>query len=452
MQAVTDKRSLSLSATGPLYGRIAVPGDKSISHRALMFGALAVGETRVRGLLTGEDVLATAAALRAMGAQIEISGTDAVIHGVGVGGLMQPDDVIDCGNSGTSARLLMGLLATHPLTVTMTGDASLRSRPMGRVTTPLSRFGARFEGADDRLPITVIGSDEPLPSHYDLPVPSAQVKSAILLAGLNTPGRTSVREPKPTRDHSEQMLRQFGVDVATERQPDGSALISLQGQCELTATEIDVPGDISSAAFPMVAALITPGSDVTIEGVGLSETRDGLLTAVRQLGGNVTVERNPANGEPVGTIRIRASALRANTIPAELAPLMIDEYPILMVAAALAEGVTEMHGLEELRVKESDRLAVMAEGLAACGVPIEMLDDGIRITGSDGQDIPGGARIDARLDHRIAMSFAILGLRAKRPIIVEDAVPVETSFPGFAALMKGLGCSVNQHKHEDGPE
>ncbi|MBZ6378287.1 3-phosphoshikimate 1-carboxyvinyltransferase [Pacificimonas flava] len=437
---MTDKRELALSAPGSLSGRIRVPGDKSISHRSLMFGALAVGRTQVTGLLTGEDVLATASALRAMGASIDIEDGSALIEGVGVGGLLQPQDVIDLGNSGTSARLLMGLLATHPLTVIMTGDASLRKRPMNRVIEPLSRFGAEFSGADGRLPLQVRGTDCPVPQRYELPVASAQVKSAVLLAGLNTPGRTTVVESVATRDHTERMLRCFGVDVDVEQNGD-ERIISVTGHAELSPARIDVPGDISSAAFPLVAALIVRGSSVVIEHVGLNPTRTGLLDALSLMGARVERSGNAeAEGEPAGGLTAQHSGLVGAVIPPDLAPLMIDEYPILMVAAAVADGVTEMRGLEELRVKESDRLAVMAEGLAACGVPVELLSDGIRITGSGGGPIPGGARIDAHLDHRIAMSFACLGLVAREPVLVDDASPIDTSFPGFVQLMRGLGC------------
>lgn len=436
---MADKTPLRLSAPGPLSGSICVPGDKSISHRALMFGALAAGRTEVRGLLTGEDVLATAAALRAMGASIEIAEDRAVVHGVGVGALLQPEAALDLGNSGTTTRLLAGILATHPISAVLVGDASLQKRPMGRVIEPLSRFGARFESTGGRLPLRIEGADTPVPISYEMPVASAQVKSAVLLAGLNTPGVTSVIERAVTRDHTERMLRRFGLTV-TEEQDGDARIISLLGQQDLVPADLKVPGDISSAAFPLVAGLIVPESEVTVEGVGLNPTRTGLLDALLLLGASIEWTGSDED-EPVGRVRVQSGQLTGTEIPPELAPRMIDEYPALMVAASYADGVSEMRGLEELRVKESDRLAVMAEGLSACGVPVELLPDGIRITGSGGRPIPGGARIDPRLDHRIAMSFACLSLRAKEPIEVIDAAPIATSFPGFAGLMTSLGAS-----------
>lgn len=448
---MADKTPLRLTAPGPLAGTVRVPGDKSISHRALMFGALAAGRTQVRGLLTGEDVLSTAAALRAMGAQIKIESNTATVDGVGVGGLLQPESALDLGNSGTTTRLLAGLLATHPISAMLIGDASLQKRPMGRIIEPLSRFGARFESTEGRLPMRIAGTDQPLPIRYDMPVASAQVKSAVLLAGLNTPGTTTVVETAPTRDHTERMLRRFGVKV--DEHADGHArIISLRGHADLSAVRVSVPGDISSAAFPLVAALIAPGSEVTIEAVGLNPTRIGLLEALKILGADVDWTEGSSEDEPVGTIRAKAGALRGADIPPELAPRMIDEYPALMVAAAFAIGVTEMRGLEELRVKESDRLAAMAEGLAACGVPVELLPDGIRITGTGGGPVPGGAHIDPKLDHRIAMSFACLGLYAEEPVRITDASPIATSFPDFTGLMTSLGALEDQDEDKRGRE
>lgn len=430
---------LSLGADAPLTGGVRVPGDKSISHRALMLGALAVGRTRISGLLEGEDVHATAAAMTAMGAIIGRDGDDWTVDGVGVGALLEPEGALDLGNSGTSARLLMGLLASHPLTATFTGDASLQKRPMARVIEPLSRIGAEFVSRGDRLPLTMTGTCQPLPIDYRLPVASAQVKSAVLLAGLNTPGDTVVREPVVTRDHSERMLRAYGAKLKVESGDEGK-VISLSGQADLSPQTVMIPGDISSAAFPLVAGLIVPGSAVSVTGVGLNPTRTGLIAALRALGADIELRLGPdAGDEPTGDIGVRAGVLKGAVIDPALAPLMIDEYPALMVAAAFAEGDTEMRGLEELRVKESDRLAVMAEGLAACGVPLRLLDDGIVITGSGGRPLPGGATVASHLDHRIAMSFAILGLNAVRPVVVDDARPVETSFPGFADLMRSLG-------------
>jgi 3-phosphoshikimate 1-carboxyvinyltransferase len=427
----------------PLAGMIAVPGDKSISHRALMFGALAVGRTEITGLLEGEDVLATAAALRAMGAGVErLAEGRWLVDGVGLGGLGEPDDVIDLGNSGTSARLLLGILATHPFTAFVTGDASLRRRPMGRVIEPLSHFGAQFRSREGgRLPLAVTGTANSVPTEYRLPVPSAQVKSAVLLAGLNTPGLTTVIEQEPTRDHTERMLRHFGARVTVEPQPEGGRRITVVGQPELTAAPIVVPGDPSSAAFPLAAALIVPGSDVTIANVGLNPTRAGLLECLREMGADIVLEnRRTEGGEPVADLRVRAGPLKGADIPAERAPTMIDEYPILAVAAACARGRTVMRGLAELRVKESDRLAGTAEGLAACGVRVWVEGDDLIVEGA-GNFPAGGATIAARLDHRIAMAFLVLGLAANRPVRIDDARPIATSFPDFVPLMSRLGAA-----------
>jgi len=435
---------LSLVAEGSLSGCVRVPGDKSISHRALMLGALAVGETVIDGLLEGEDVQATAAAMRAMGAHAERDAEGRWhVHGVGVGGLLQPAGVLDMGNSGTSTRLLAGLVASHAIRATFVGDASLSKRPMQRVITPLSQMGAGFSGNGDRLPMTVEGVCPALPIEYRLPVASAQVKSTVLLAGLNAPGITRVIESVPTRDHSERMLRGFGADLTVETSADGARLISVHGEAELKPQRITVPGDISSAAFPLVAALAVPGSEVVIENVGLNPTRTGILDALAMLGLDVAVEgKGEAGGEPVGVLRVRHAVLKGGEVDPAIAPLMIDEYPILMVAAAFADGTTVMRGLEELRVKESDRLAVMAAGLAACGVRVEELEDGIVIHGSGGAPVPGGATVASHLDHRIAMSFAVLGLNTKTPITVDDARPIATSFPDFLPLMQRMGVAV----------
>jgi 3-phosphoshikimate 1-carboxyvinyltransferase len=434
---------LSLRARSALTGRVAVPGDKSISHRALMFGALAVGETRIEGLLEGEDVLATAAALRAMGATIEHSDGIWRVHGVGVGGLLQPRQALDMGNSGTSTRLLMGLVASHPVTATFTGDASLSRRPMGRVVEPLSRMGATFATAPGgRLPAMVTGACPAVPIRYALPVASAQVKSAVLLAGLNTPGRTTVVERVPTRDHSERMLRGFGATIDVEETPEGRA-ISIVGEAELRSQAITVPGDPSSAAFPLVAALIVPGSRVTIANVGLNPTRDGLVRVLRMMGADM-VAANPrtVGGEPVADLEVAAGALTGIEVPPEIAPSMIDEFPILFVAAAFAQGRTVMRGLDELRVKESDRITVMAAGLKACGVEVEELPDGLIVHGRGGEPVAGGAMVASHLDHRIAMSFAVLGLRARAAVTVDDSRPIATSFPDFLPLMAGLGAQI----------
>lgn len=429
---------LTSEASQGLRGRIRVPGDKSISHRALILGGLAVGETRITGLLEGEDVLNTARAMEAFGATVTRTGDGAfVVQGVGVGGLGEPRSVIDMGNSGTGVRLLMGLAASHPMTVTFTGDASLSGRPMGRVIRPLEAMGGRFAGqSGGRLPITVTGTNEALPIAYELPVASAQVKSAVLLAGLNTAGRTSVIEPTPTRDHTERMLAHFGaeVDIAED---DGRRVISVTGYPELHGQTITVPGDPSSAAFLAVAALITPGSALTIENVGLNPHRTGLFDTLVEMGADLAfTNRRDEGGEPVGDLIARSSALKGVDVPAARAPSMIDEYPILAVAAATAEGRTRMNGLAELRVKESDRLAVMARGLAACGVAVEELDDGLIVTGGK---VAGGATVDTHLDHRIAMSFLILGLKADAPVTIDGSATINTSFPGFADLLANTG-------------
>jgi 3-phosphoshikimate 1-carboxyvinyltransferase len=425
----------------PLAGAVAVPGDKSISHRALMFGALAVGRTEIAGLLEGEDVLATAAALRAMGAGIARAGNGRwLVDGVGVGGLGEPDDMLDVGNSGTAARLLLGILATHRLTAFVTGDGSLRRRPMLRVIDPLSRFGARFVAREGgRLPLAVTGAADPVPVEYVLPVPSAQVKSAVLLAGLNTPGVTSVIETEPSRDHTERMLRHFGATVRVEDQPGGGRRISVAGQPELRAAPITVPGDPSSAAFPLVAALIVPGSEVRIENVGLNPSRTGLLTCLIEMGAEIAFEnRREAGGEPVADLLVRAGPLAGIEVPPERAPSMIDEYPILAVAASCARGRTVMRGLAELRVKESDRLAGIAEGLTRCGVDVRVEGDDLTVGGS-GAPPPGGGLIATRLDHRMAMAFLVLGLVTREPVRIDDARPIATSFPDFVPLMETLG-------------
>ena len=435
----------SFSAPGPLRGTVAVPGDKSISHRALMLSALAVGESRVEGLLTGEDVLATAAAMRAMGAQIECGADDVWrIHGVGVGGLLQPESALDMGNSGTSTRLLMGLVASHAITVTFTGDASLSKRPMNRVIEPLSLMGADVTASPGgRLPLMLRGLCPAVPIEYRLPVASAQVKSAVLLAGLNTPGITRVIEPIATRDHSERMLRGFGAELSVEQDGAGARIISIHGEAELRPQHIVVPGDPSSAAFPVVAALLVPGSEVTVTNVGLNPTRAALFDVLRMMGGDIQFT-NPRDvgGEPVADIVVRHSVLKGIETPIETVAAMVDEYPILFVAAALAEGRTIARGLEELRVKESDRIAVMGEGLRAIGARVEELEDGLIIDGTGGDMLPGGATIAARLDHRIAMSFAIAGLVSKAAVTIDDMGPVATSFPGFTALMAGLGAEA----------
>ena len=423
---------------GPLTGRIRVPGDKSISHRALMLGALAVGETRVTGLLEGDDVMATAAAMRAMGATIvREDDTSWSIQGVGVGGLLQPEQPLDMGNSGTSTRLLMGLIATHPITAEFTGDASLSKRPMGRVTEPLGLMGADFSGTT--LPLTERGLSPAVPIIYRLPVASAQVKSAVLLAGLNTAGITMVIEPVPTRDHTERMLRGFGAELWVEEE-NGERVISVRGEADLRPQTIEVPGDPSSAAFFIVAALLVPGSDLTIENVGLNPTRAGLIDVLRQMGGQIEeLNGREVGGEPVADLRVRHSSLRGVDVDPALAPSMIDEFPVLFVAASLAEGRTVTSGLEELRVKESDRIATMAAALTAAGAQVAETEDGLIIDGTGGEPLRGSAnsRTRTHLDHRIAMSMAVTGLASRDGVEVDDTRPIATSFPMFERLLDG---------------
>lgn len=437
-------RPRRFTATGPLKGRIRVPGDKSISHRSIMLGALAVGETRVTGLLEGEDVLSTAAAMRAMGAHVERTGEGAwTINGVGVGALLQPTGPLDMGNSGTSTRLLMGLVSSHPITASFVGDASLSKRPMGRVITPLSQMGASFDSSEGgRLPLIVRGANPSVPITYRLPMASAQVKSAILLAGLNTPGMTTVIEPVPTRDHSERMLRGFGAELTVETDKDGARVISIKGEAELKPQVIEVPGDPSSAAFFIVAALIIPGSDVVIENVGLNPTRAGIIEALRQMGGQIDeIDRREVGGEPVADLHVRHSTLTGTEIDPALAPSMIDEFPALFVAASVAHGVTTTSGLDELRVKESDRLAVMATALLDAGAMIEEREDGLVITGTGGEPLPGtakGREIETHLDHRIAMSMAVAGLASRDGVMIDDTRPIATSFPVFESMLDSL--------------
>jgi len=436
--------SLKSHQATALAGNIVVPGDKSISHRALMFGAIAVGETLISGLLEGEDVLATAQAMRALGADVEKTGAgEWRVSGRGIGGLVEPETVLDMGNSGTAARLLIGLLSTHPLKATFCGDDSLSKRPMERVMAPLRLMGGQFESrSGGRLPLTVIGSETPLPIEYELPVASAQVKSAILLAGLNTAGETTVIEPKATRDHSEKMLTHFGAEVRVEKTGEHSRRITIVGQPELVGREIIVPADISSAAFPVVAALLVPGSDVTIANVGMNPLRTGLIETLVEMGGKIElVNAREVGGEPVADLRVQASKLRGISVPASRAPSMIDEYPVLFVAASCASGTTYMPGLDELRVKESDRLASMAKGLEAAGVDLVETEDSLTIEGS-GLPPLGGVQVDAELDHRIAMAFLVLGMVSAKPVSIEDARSIDTSFPGFSNLMNGLGGNI----------
>lgn len=439
-------RPLRGRAGGPLRGTLRVPGDKSISHRALMFGALAVGETRISGLLEGEDVMRTAAAMRAMGVGMQRLGRgDWRVDGLGVGGLHAPDKVLYMGNSGTTTRLISGILAGHGFPATLDGDASLRKRPMGRIIEPLRRMGAEFSASEgDRLPMTITGQDALIPIIYETPVASAQVKSAVLLAGLHAPGETSVIERQATRDHSERMLRHFGADVRETPAEDGGTIITVTGQPELHGAPVAVPADPSSAAFPAVAALIVPGSDIVLTGVGTNPARTGLYACLAEMGADIEWrDAREEAGEPVAELAVRASALHGIEVPAARAPSMIDEYPALAVAAAFAEGDTVMHGIGELRVKESDRLAAIARGLAACGVAVEEGADSLVVHGLGPDTRPaGGATIATELDHRLAMSFLVFGLATADPVAVDDAAPIETSFPGFAAAMAALGAAI----------
>lgn len=428
---------------GALSGAACLPGDKSISHRALMLAGMAVGESRVEGLLEGEDVLATAQALRAMGVELERVGDGSWrVWGVGVGGLAEPAQVLDMGNAGTGARLLMGLLAGHGFTSFLSGDASLCSRPMRRVMEPLGRMGASFVArSGGRLPLALTGRTDLLPIVYESPVASAQVKSAVLLAGLHAPGATSVVEQLASRDHSERMLAAMGAEVTVEAIPGGGRRVTIAGQPELRPQSFVVPGDPSSAGFPTVAAAAAAGSQVRLRGVGLNPLRTGLYATLREMGADLVVEdERVAGGEPVGDLVIRGGELAGVEVPADRAPSMIDEYPILAVAAAFARGATTMRGLSELRVKESDRLGTMAAGLAACGVKVTVEGDDLIVEG--GGRPAGGAAIDAKLDHRIAMSFLVLGGLATAPVTVAGAEAIETSFPGFADLMNGLGAAI----------
>ena len=437
---------LTAEAGGPLKGVAEIPGDKSVSHRALILGALSVGETKITGLLEGEDVLDTGKAMRAFGAEVTQDGPGAWrVQGVGVGGFMEPEDVIDCGNSGTGVRLIMGAMATTAISATFTGDASLRSRPMGRVTEPLALFGTEAHGRrGGRLPMTLVGAADPVPVRHALTVPSAQVKSALLLAGLNAPGETVVIEREATRDHTERMLAGFGAEISVEATPEGR-VITLRGQPELRPQSIVVPRDPSSAAFPTVAALLVEGSEVRIPGIGLNPTRAGLYQTLVEMGADLEhQDRREEGGEPVADLVARFGPLKGVEVPPERAASMIDEYPILAALAATAEGPTVMRGVKELRVKESDRIDAMARGLEVCGVEVEEGPDWFIVHGRGPGGVAGGVTVGSRLDHRIAMAFLCLGLAAKAPITVDDAGPIATSFPGFIPLMRALGARLTE--------
>jgi 3-phosphoshikimate 1-carboxyvinyltransferase len=435
---------LTARRSGPLAGRARVPGDKSISIRALILGALAVGETRIGGLLEGEDVINTARTLRALGAELKRTGDKQwAVRGVGVGGFADPAATLDFGNSGTGCRLMLGAVAGCPVTATFDGDASLRKRPMRRVLDPLERIGARtLASTDGRLPLTLAGARDPIPIVFRPPVPSAQLKSAALLAGLAAPGETVVIEAEATRDHTEKMLTHFGAAVRVELEGSNGRRITLAGQPELVPRPIVVPADPSSAAFPMIAALITRGSDVILDGVMMNPLRTGLITTLGEMGAAIEeVDRRKEGGEDVADLRLRAGALRAVEVPAERAPSMIDEYPVLAVAAAFAEGTTAMRGLKELRVKESDRLAATAALLRANGVAAEIEGDDLIVHGKG--RAAGGGVVTTHMDHRIAMAAMVLGLASDRPVQIDDGTFIATSFPGFVELMRGLGADLS---------
>ncbi|WP_456391220.1 3-phosphoshikimate 1-carboxyvinyltransferase [Profundibacter sp.] len=447
MSAHGEPTPMKSRKCGPLQGVAEVPGDKSISHRALILGALALGETRITGLLEGDDVLDTARAMRSLGAEVvDHGGGEWSVTGVGVGGFSEPDAVIDCGNSGTGVRLIMGAMASCPIAVTFTGDASLRSRPMGRITGPLSLFGTQSYGrSGGRLPMTIVGAADPVAVRYVMEVPSAQVKSAVLLAGLNAVGQTVVIEHEATRDHTERMLAGFGADITVE-ETDVGRVITLTGQPELQAQDIVVPRDPSSAAFPVCAALIVEGSDVLVPGIGLNPTRAGLFTTLREMGADLTYENERIEGgEPVADLRARYSPdMRGIEVPATRAASMIDEYPILSVVAANATGRTVMRGVKELRVKECDRIDAMARGLQANGVTIEEDEDTLIVTGRGAGTVAGGGTCKTHLDHRIAMSFMCLGMASEAPVSIDDGAPITTSFPIFSPLMAALGARLEQ--------
>ncbi|WP_159589909.1 3-phosphoshikimate 1-carboxyvinyltransferase [Chelativorans xinjiangense] len=438
-RTATSRKSSALS------GRGRVPGDKSISHRAFMLGGLASGETRVTGLLEGEDVLRTGEAMKAMGAGIERQGAAWIIQGTGNGCLLEPEGPLDFGNAGTGVRLTIGLVGTYDMTTRFVGDASLSRRPMGRVLDPLRQMGTQVVEAQegDRLPITLRGPKHAAPITHRVPMPSAQVKSAVLLAGLNTPGVTTVVEPVMTRDHTEKMLLGFGAALEVETDAEGVRHIRLEGQGALKGQDIAVPGDPSSAAFPLVAALIVPGSEVVIENVLMNPTRTGLILTLQEMGADIEpMNRRASGGEEVADLRVRSSHLKGVAVPAERAPFMIDEYPVLAVAASFAEGETLMQGLEELRVKESDRLAAVAAGLEANGVDCTEGEATLAVRGRPEGTGLGGGTVETHLDHRIAMSFLVMGLATEKPVTIDDQAMIATSFPEFMELMRGLGAEI----------
>lgn len=440
---------VSAGRSAPLRGRLRVPGDKSISHRALILGLLATGETRIEGLLEGEDVLRTAEACRALGGAVTRLGPGRwQVRGAGIGGLGEPAGILDFGNAGTGSRLMMGVAGSHPIETTFDGDASLRKRPMRRILDPLIKMGVTVVGEAEggRVPLTLRGPRETIPITYETPVPSAQIKSAVLLAGLNSPGRTTVIEREASRDHTERMLRHFGAEVTVTPHGEHGRRIALQGQPELKGAPVVVPADPSSAAFPLVAALIVPDSDIVIEGVMMNPLRNGLITTLLEMGAGIErLDVRDEGGEEVADLRVRAGALRGVDVPAERAPSMIDEYPILAVAAAFASGTTRMRGLHELRVKESDRLAAVAAGLEAAGARSEIDGDDLIVHGLGGPPSGGGVAA-THLDHRIAMAFLVMGLAARDGMTVDDGAMIATSFPTFIPLMRELGAAITESR------
>ena len=432
-----------------LRGRANVPGDKSISHRSLILGALSIGKTKIHGLLEGQDVMDTAKAMSSFGALVKKhKNGEWTVDGFGVGGFAEPENVIDCGNSGTGVRLIMGAMSTSDITATFTGDASLNKRPMARITEPLNLFGAKtFSRRDGKLPITVVGSASPIPITYQTPVASAQIKSAILFAGLNSPGTTTIIEKEKTRDHTERMLKSFGANITSEQTSEGN-VIKLDGYPELIAQEIKVPRDPSSAAFPVCAALITEGSNVLVPNIGLNPTRSGLFDTLKEMNANITFENeNFQGGEPVADIRVKFSPdMRGIDVPPERAASMIDEYPILSVVAAFAKGKTMMRDVHELRVKESDRIDAMAKGLKSNGLQIEEGEDWWSVEGREIDGVVGGGLCETFLDHRIAMSFLVMGMASQRAITIDDGSPITTSFPSFENLMAQIGANLQKLK------
>ena len=439
-------KPLWVTGARPLVGEVSIPGDKSISHRALILGALASNQTTISGLLEAEDVLATAQVLRELGARVEQQGKQWLVTGCGTSGLLAPKKPLDFGNSGTSVRLMMGVLAGHDFTAELVGDRSLSSRPMSRVLTPLKQMGLEVLGDDsDRLPLHLRGTSDLLPIRYELPVASAQIKSAIMLAGLQAAGKTTIIEPQPTRDHSERMMRHFGVSIDVEPHGPAGRMITVGGNAEVTGCNVIVPGDPSSAAFIVAGALMVPGSELIVRNVLINPTRTGFYETLEEMGADIRFEnKRDAAGEPVADIAVRYGPLKGVTVPPDRAPSMIDEYPVLAALAAFAVGETRMDGLGELRVKECDRLAATKAGLDAAGVVSKIEQDMLIVQGGGADGVPGGGQVSTHMDHRIAMSFLTLGLGTQNPMQVDDVSIIETSFPGFVDLMSGLGASYEE--------